>query len=217
MDLQNLTPEEFDAHVAEGTLRLSFVGMSNVGKSYRSKTLHKEKDFLWYCVDQQVAEGLGFKTEGEIATWMGYPSSEGYEERERQYLELEDTYTKQASMETKGKNFVFDTTGSVVHLPQKTLDALRENCLVVHLETGKKSLEEMVENFFLKPKPVAWGEYFTQEPGESSESALQRCYPALLAQRLLRYKKLAHVHVPAAKLRDTSGEETLHIIRGHLK
>ncbi len=217
MQSQQLRPEEFDAHLAQGTLRLSFVGMSNAGKSYRSKVLAKEKDFLWYQVDEEIQKALGFETMEEISAWIGYPTSPGYKEREAKYLELENHFTREASMKTGGKNFVFDTTGSVVHLLPATLQVLKENCLVVHLDIGEDSLEKMVENFFLKPKPVAWGEYFVLQEGESEEAALRRCYPTLLRERLQKYRELAHINIQAQSLRDTSAAESLSRIRAGLE
>ncbi|OGC80766.1 hypothetical protein A2943_02710 [Candidatus Adlerbacteria bacterium RIFCSPLOWO2_01_FULL_51_16] len=216
MQSEQLKPEEFDAHIASGTFRLAFIGMSNAGKSYRSKTLHKEKDFLWYQVDEEIWKALGFDTIAEISSWIGYPTDEGYAERERQYLELENKFTERASMRTGGKNFVFDTTGSVVHLEPKTQHILKENCLVVHLDVGESAIEHMTEKFFLHPKPIAWCGYFSMQPAESKEEALRRCYPELLLERLKRYREFSHMTIRAKEVYDKSGEETLAIIRNHL-
>ncbi len=216
MQSEHLRPEEFDAHLQAGTLRLSFVGMSNAGKSYRSKVLARERDFLWYQVDEEIQKELGFATMGEISAWLGYPASAGYKEREATYLELENKFTREASMKTGGKNFVFDTTGSVVHLQPETIQVLKENCLVVHLDIGEGSLEKMVEKFFIEPKPVSWGEYFVLQEGESEIDALRRSYPVLLQERLRMYRALAHINLPAESLRDTSAEETLAVIRAGL-
>jgi shikimate kinase len=210
-----LTPAEFDQHRASGTLRLSFVGMSNAGKSYRSKTL-EGAGFLWYQVDDVIQRNLGFKEMGEISSWLGYPTSPDYLKNEAAYLAHEDEATRHASMQTGGKNLVFDTTGSVVHLSPTTLDALHENCLVIHLDVGDDSLPELLETFFAEPKPVAWCGFFNQKIGEPEADALKRCYPALLAERLARYRALAHINIPARSLRDLSGEETLAYIRSCL-
>ena len=217
MTSERLTPREFDTHIKNGTCRISFIGMSNGGKSYRSRILHDELGFLWHNVDEQIQKALGLKSVSEIATWLGYPSSRGYSEREQTYLSLENKCTMEdASMRTNGKNFVFDTTGSIVQLGQDTLHALSEHTLIVHLDVGEDSVKVMIERFFKEPKPVAWGEYFTMQPNESEEEALRRCYPELLKKRLARYRALAHVNVPASELYDRSGKETLDIIRNHL-
>ncbi len=211
-----LTAHEFDTHLKEGTFRLSFVGMSNAGKSYRAKILRSENDFLWYHVDEEIQKALGLESMKEISSWLGQPTHEGYAAREEEYLRLEQKYTEQASMQTNGKNLVFDTTGSVVHLPQKTLELLKENCLLVHLSVGEKDIENMIEKFFEDPKPVAWCGQFSIQAGESNEDALRRAYPDLLRERLQRYNSLAHIVVPASEVRDATGEQTLAAIRRRL-
>lgn len=211
-----LRPEEFDTHVRNGTLRLAFVGMSNAGKSYRSRVLRDELSFLWYQVDEEIQKALGFSSMAEISTWLGFPTESAYPEREKQYLELEERFTMHPSIQAIGKNLVFDTTGSVVHLARKTLEVLSDNCLIVHLDVGEDSLKKMMEQFFLNPKPVAWSGYLRREFGESQEEALRRCYPELLRARLKQYRSLAHVNIPFYALRDKSGEETLKMIRAKL-
>lgn len=211
-----MQPQEFDEHIARGTLRLSFVGMSNGGKSYRSKVLRNDEQFLWYHVDEYIQKALGFDDMGAISSWLGYPTDEHYAQREQQYLELEDQFTRNASLQTNGQNLVFDTTGSVVHLPPATLSIVKENCLVVHLDVGEESLERLIEQFFREPKPVAWSGHYENGAGESQKAALRHSYPKLLAARLQKYRDFAHVNIAASELRDKTGAETLTIIRNHL-
>lgn len=216
MTLEQLRPEEMDAHVRGGTFRLSFIGMSNAGKSYRSKTLHRELGFVWHHIDEMIYKELGFVDMGAISSWLGYPYAEGYAEREQTYLELENTFTKRSALAVESGNLVFDTTGSVVHLRQDTLEALHEHSLMVHLDVGDDSLAAMMEKFFAEPKPVAWCGFFSMEAGEQPQDALKRCYPLLLQERLARYRTLAHLNIPAAEMRDKNAEETLAIIRDYL-
>lgn len=217
MDSEQLTPAEFDAHIAAGTFRLAFVGMSNAGKSYRSRALRDELGFMWFHVDEEIQKALGFKDMEEISSWLGLPTTEGYEEREAKYLELENIATRKASMETGGKNLVFDTTGSVAHLEPSTLKLLKDNCLVVHLDVGEETLDEVIERFFRKPKPVAWSGYLTREPGEREEDAIRRCYPTLLRDRLATYRRIAHITIPAPLVRETTAQETLDLIKARLR
>lgn len=212
-----LTPEEFDTHIANGTLRLSFIGMSNCGKSYRSRVLQNENGFLWYQVDDDIQKILGLDGQEAMSTWLGSPLSTTFAEREQKYLELENRFTEGAAMSSNGKNLVFDTTGSVVHLSPQTHIKLSENTLVVHLDVGKDSIEEILQRFFKDPKPVAWSGFFTQKLDESEEDAIRRSYPALLSERLKRYHTLAHVNINASDVLDASGDEVLALIRGKLK
>ena len=209
MDSEQLKPIEFDVHIKNGSLRLAFVGMSNAGKSYRSKILRDQAGFLWYHVDNEIQKTLGIE---DLSSWLGHPSSEGYTKRQAEYLGLEDKFTRQAAIDTGGQNLVFDTTGSVIHLSKETLALLSDNCLVVHLDVGESSLPAMMEKFFANPKPVAWDTFFSMLPGETEEAALRRCYPALLSERLRRYRELAHINIPADDVRDKSAVETLRII-----
>jgi len=179
--------------------------------------LAKERDFFWYQVDGDIQKALGLIGQEAVSAWLGYPTSQTYMERERRYIELENEFTGHAAMQSLGKNFVFDTTGSVIHLDRAVLELVRENTLVVHLDVGEESLEDLMDIFFLKPKPVCWSGYFFQEKGESEESALRRSYPILLKERLKRYRELAHININARELYDMSGDKTLEIIRSKLK
>ena len=217
MDLGQLTPEEFDAHIQGGTFRLSFVGMSNVGKSYRARVLRDECDFMWYHVDGEIRKTLVFDTMDGISKWLGLPDTPGYKAREQTYLNAEDKHTKVDFLETGGKNLVFDTTGSVIYLPQSTLSWLRENCLIVNIDAGEGSIVQMMEQFLLEPKPLIWQDYFQVRAGESEKETLERCYPKLLSDRLLKYRALAHITIPVSELHNKSGKETLQVIQGYLK
>ncbi|OGG70594.1 hypothetical protein A3F27_03085 [Candidatus Kaiserbacteria bacterium RIFCSPHIGHO2_12_FULL_53_13] len=217
MELENLTQAEYEAHIANKTFRLAFVGMSNVGKSYRSQVLRDECGFMWYHVDEEIQKSLGFKAMDEISRWIGYPNSQGYAEREKTYLASEDKHTKVDFLDTNGKNLVFDTTGSVIYLQNPTLAWLKENCLVVNLDIDERAIDTMTKKFFEKPKPIAWSGFFKPNEGETEKETLERCYPELLADRLKKYRALSHINIPAEKLYDRSGSETLDVIKTYLK
>ena len=215
MGLAPLTQLEYDAHIASNTLRLAFVGMSNVGKSYRSKILRDESGFDWYQVDKEIIKSLGFSGMEEISEWLGLPHTDTYQERERIYLDAEAKHTKVDFLDTD-RNLVFDTTGSVIYLEKPTTEWLQENCLIVNLEAGEQSVASIIKTYFEKPKPVVWGGLYKQKQGESEKDTVERCYPILLRDRLKKYRAMAHVNIPAKDLYDKSGAETLGIIRAHL-
>lgn len=216
MNPEHLRQDEFSAHIKNGTLRLAFVGMSNAGKSYRSKILKNEGDFFWYQVDAEIQKKLGFTEMEEISSWLGYPNTPTYKERESQYLNAESRCTKVDFLDTEGKNLVFDTTGSVIYLADETLDWLKHDCLIVNLDVGEGAIDTMLGKFITDPKPVIWKDFFETIPGESEKETILRCYPKLLTDRLARYRTLAHITIPAEKLYDTNAEETLSIIQAHL-
>lgn len=217
MKLEQLTQNEYSRHIEDKTLRLAFIGMSNAGKSYRAKVLRDECGFMWYDIDGEIQKTLGFKTMEEISEWLGYPTSSAYIERERQYLDAENKYTMIDTLDTGGKNLVSDTTGSVIYVKERTHNWLEENCLMVNIQVDEKAISELIKIFFEKPKPVVWQGFFNKKENESDGEALERCYPELLSYRLEKYRAMAHVSIPAEKLHDAGGQETLDIIKTYLK
>src|SRR3989344_8918431 len=194
MELALLTKSEFDAHIANKTLRLAFVGMSNVGKSYRSKILRDESGFDWYQVDKEIIKSLGFSGMEEISEWLGLPHTDTYQERERIYLDAEAKHTKVDFLDTD-RNLVFDTTGSGVYLEEPTVAWLRENCLIVNLEAGEHYIHTMIQKFSEQPKPVVWNGMYVQKRGETEKQTLERCFPVLLRDRLKKYRAMAHLNI----------------------
>lgn len=216
MNTDQLQAHEMDEHLKNGTFRLAFVGMSNAGKSYRSRVLQNELDFFWYEVDANIQGALGIDDMDEISDWLGYPTQDTYQERQREYLAAEEQCTHLEGLDTEGKNLVFDTTGSVIYLSDVAKGWLHEQCLVVNIDVGEDSLDEMVEKYFTHPKPVIWGDAYQPQDGESEEEALRRCYPELLRTRLKAYRDFAHVTIPVTELYDTDAKKTLEVIKQYL-
>ncbi|NTV44117.1 MAG: hypothetical protein HGA67_00270 [Candidatus Yonathbacteria bacterium] len=207
--LELLTKAEFIRHFAEGTLRLVFVGMSNTGKSRRAERLMNHCCFHMYSVDEHIARKLGLSDVKEVGVWLGHPDTEGYAERAAYYLGLENRYTCLESLEEiipKGKNLVFDTTGSVAHLPQETRDWLSDNCLVVYLTLDPSEMRKMVDRFFNVPKPLIWGGFFHKGDRQTTEEALRASYPNLVNARSEKYADMANISIPAVELWDEREE-----------
>jgi len=209
-----MNEQEFDARLRSGTLRLAFVGMSNVGKTSRSRALKSALAFEHIDIDGEICTELGLEDMHALAAWLGYPGSEGYRERERRYLDLEEART--TLTRDMHSNAVLDTTGSVVHLSDEAQDAFKRDFFVVHFSVGEEMVHDLSERFFAVPKPVVWSEYFSQAEGESTQEALVRCYPDLLRARLDKFKKLAHVNIPMIQVDLDDGRAILRDIRSHL-
>ncbi len=216
MNTEQLTAAELDQHVASGTFRLAFIGMSNGGKSYRSTVLRDQLDFYWYEVDAHIQAALGIENMEDISAWLSYPTSPTHAARAAEYLVAEEKCTHLASLDTDGKNLVFDTTGSVIYLSDSAKTWLSNECLTVHIDVGEDSIDELCERYFAEPKPVLWGDSFKPTPGEEDMTALKRCYPQLLRDRLKLYRDMAHVSIAVDELYDATGEATLDIIKKYL-
>ena len=205
---------EFEERLGKGEMRLALVGMSNAGKTKLGKALASAFSFDHVEVDNDIRRELGVSNMDGLADWLGLPETEGYGEREQRYLELEEVHTTRKRPEAG--NLVLDTTGSVVHLPDRALGNLRERYFIVHLDVGSEALESLVDKYFAKPKPVVWGEYFSRQAGEPMREALKRSYPELLQARLARYRELAHVSLPTRELNALLAQALLNGIRSKL-
>lgn len=194
-----LTQKAFDEALKANTLKIAFVGMSNVGKTRVSKSLAKAGAITRFEVDEEIGRQLQIASIGSVADWMGFPYEARYDEAEEQYLKLEAEATERAMQELKAP-CALDTTGSVIYLPQKTLKKLKDEWLIVHIATVHSDVEELYKNFIAHPKPVVWNGMFEIRAGESHEIALRNSYRTLLKDRVERYRKLADISIPRFEL-----------------
>ncbi|MBI4196270.1 MAG: hypothetical protein HY539_00450 [Deltaproteobacteria bacterium] len=189
-----LTRLEFEQRIENGALPLLLIGMSNVGKSFRARQLRDEKGFGMVSIDEEIEKKLGLAGLEALASWMGFPHQGGYAPKEKVYLQTEQAMMQNLEL-PQGKNFVVDSTGSLIYLGNKILETLKGNYLIVHLEVVESMIPLMTDKFFTRPKPVVWGGMFERRPKEAVEVAYRRCYPEWLQFRLGKYKQLADVSV----------------------
>ncbi len=208
-----LSKQQFADKLANNTLKIAFIGMSNTGKSFRSNELHDLKNFEYFHVDDAIEKALGLQSMAEMAEWMGYPFDDRYKKRSELYLQLEEKFTRYTPHNTN-KNFVLDTTGSVVYLSEETKKYLSENYLLILLDIEQDKIEHMIQLFFKEPKSVYWDKSFSQKNGEDNITALKRCYPQLLEERKKRYREFADIIIPGeiSQYKGLSIERFLEII-----
>ena len=188
--------QDFSQKLQNKTLRIAVIGMSNTGKSYRSRQLYEAHEFERHCVDDLVGTSLGFDGESALVHWLGQPNSHGFSDRQKQYLQKEKELTIGCPLSSK-KNIILDTTGSVIYLDEEVQKFLHENFLVIQFDASSSMVEVMMEDFFVHPKALIWGESFSQQKEESDVEALRRCYPLLLKDRIEKYRQLGEVFLPA--------------------
>jgi len=190
--------DEFEKQRAAGGLYIALIGMSSVGKSHRANELVRKLKWQCWSVDEKIAAriaaSLPVADVHGLAEWMQTPDTAGYAERETTYLDLENDETR-AAVPNATDNFVLDTTGSSVYLPDETLDELRSRYLIVHLSANKEKLTQMVKRYFETPKPVVWGPAYEPRNDENAADSLRRCYPQLLDWRMKKYNELADVTI----------------------
>ena len=234
-----LVSHEFENRLTFGNLIISFVGMSNVGKTHWARRL-ADIGFLHVNCDALIEEKLrreipafGEKGIRGVAGWMGQPHEDGFDERQKKYLEHEAGVVREIirrladAAREKKENVVIDTTGSMVHAGDELCALLKERSLVVYIEAPAGTEQKMLELYLKEPKPVVWENFFTKKDGEHPDDALARSYLELLNFRTERYRQYADVVVPRPVLRlpacnaqagdRMSGQEIIACIREKLE
>ncbi len=211
-----LSAAEFDRKIAQGKLRLAFIGMSNIGKSYTAQRITKVNNFECYEVDVQIQAKLGLNGMGAVADWMGHPFQNGYAQKAAKYLSLESELSLNASH--GGGNLVLDTTGSVIHIPSGDLTSLNNNYLIVYIKASISDIGTLIDRYYKYPKPTIWGDCYHKVDVKSDQDSLLACYPDLLALRAKLYAKLADITIKTADLAspDIADKDILPLIRSYL-
>ena len=194
-----LTRAEFDARYAAGTLKVAFIGMSNIGKSYTAMRLATKYDFSLIEVDKIIWENLGHDSMDAFAEWQGHPYTDGYNNRERQSISLETEATRKA-LSTPKRNPIIDTTGSVIYTGKDVLRTVNDDYYVVYIEAMEEHIERLKVQYFKQPKPLIWAGHYEKIDGKSETESILECYPKLLASRGRAYASHADVTLPSTMI-----------------
>ncbi len=173
-------------------MHLSLIGMSNVGKTYWSKKL-EPLGFTRFGCDDEIEKILGV---ADLSKWMRFPDTDGYRDREGEYLNAEEQTLQTVLNQLPDGDVVIDTTGSVIYLNPDLLNELKAKTKIVYLQAKEGMVELMIQKFFSNPKPLVWGDHFLPLDGENRDEALRRCYPELLKWRQEQYSQLADLTIP---------------------
>lgn len=200
-----LSQLQFERLLKQNKLVLSFVGMSNIGKTYWSKKLQGVGFRHFNCddlIEEKLAPVLGelgyFGIE-DVSRWMGQPYDERFFVNQNKYLSLEREVMEEIFVQVKNGNLnntVIDTTGSVIHTGKNLSEKLKQYSTVIYIEASKKMKEKMFEQYLIEPKPVVFGDVYSQEEGETNIQTLSRCYRKLLDLRSTLYAECADVIIP---------------------
>jgi shikimate kinase len=187
--------------------------MSGAGKSHWTQKL-ADAGFRAISVDDRIEAKLapelsagGYRGIGGVAAWMGWPDQPEYRDREQKYLASEIESMREAldEVEASGEDgIVLDTTGSVVYTGEEICRRLQRLTTVVYLAASAGEEENLIAQYLSDPKPVLWGDLFSQRPGEPAKDVVARCYPQLLTHRKHLYEQFAHITIAMAHLRETA-------------
>lgn len=201
-----LNSKQFKDKLAQNKLTISIVGMSNIGKTFWSKSLN-QIGFNHICCDDLIEEklepelkSLGYKGLADVAKWMGHPYENHFPQTQSRYLDFENQTMSEIFTQRHEQNTIIDTTGSVIYTnPQVTTD-LKNLSLIIYIQAPETMIDRMFENFLKHPKPIIWGENFQKQTEQTNEEALAQCYPELLKYRAEKYAKLADITIPYEEL-----------------
>lgn len=184
---------------------IALIGMSGIGKTFWSQKL-KEYGFMYYGCDDRIEEKLGSELSNDhlyglegVSHWMGQPYDSKYSIRSNYYVALEEECMNDIYLEIRKngvRNFVIDTTGSIIYTSEQIRVSLADHALVVYLKESASHMNDMFNQYLKDPRPVIWGNSYTIQPGETKIDALRRCYPRLLSFRQKQYEEYADVVLP---------------------
>jgi shikimate kinase len=192
-------------------LRIALIGMSGAGKSFWTGRL-AQAGHASICCDDRIEQRLRPRLEGGgytgingVASWMGWPDSATYAQREAEYLAEEIAVLDEVLTglgRDRSRELILDTTGSVIYTGNNLLLRLRRQTTVVYLAAAADEQQLLIERYLNDPKPVLWRGAFQSKKAETARETVARCYPTLIAARRQSYEALAHCSVPVAELRD---------------
>ena len=175
-------------------MKLTLIGMSNIGKTYWSKKLEAD-GFLCFGCDDIISRKLKIK---DVASWMGQPTEEKYYHNSKIYLDFEKKAVEEVIEKImqfrNGTKVVVDTTGSMIYLDEYLISKLKDCTKFIYLDIPANGIEIMHNKYIQNPKPVYWG----------PPAALAQCYQDLLNYRLKKYKKYADLSLDYNLLRSNN-------------
>ncbi len=207
----SISQKDFEDRLQAGTMVLTLVGMSNIGKTHWAKQLAYKGGFTHICCDDLIEAELspvlkkhGYKGITDIAKWLGRPHDKQFVKNQETYLELEilvlERIIKQLERSGFVGNTIIDTTGSLVHTGPEIYKRLSEPTTVIFLEATQDMQQEMLRLYIEEPKPVVWGHTYRPKAEEHPKQTLNRCYPELLTYRSGLYSDMADVIIPRGTL-----------------
>ena len=170
--------------------RFALLGMSGLGKTFISRTLVKQDDWLHYSVDYEIGKILfknthrnlldGFEVGNltNLSNFLGKPGSQSmggisfseYLTRQQLHRDAEIKATLNASSLVEHSpelsHFMCDTSGSICELVNpldendKILSSLSKNFLIICLEAPDTMYQVLIDRFLAKPKPMYYEENF---------------------------------------------------------
>lgn len=191
-----LTAKEFASRYEDNRLKIAFIGMSNIGKSYTASRLQSAYKFDVIEIDSLIIKELGKTSMADFAAWQGQPYEQGYAKREARSIELETKAVIEA-LNTASHNTLIDTPGSIIYTNSKALKKLKNECLIVYIRAQNSDIERLKRDYFENPKPLIWKDHFKANKSQSDFENIMNNFPNLLRSRAEAYAELADITLEA--------------------
>ena len=170
--------------------RFALLGMSGLGKTFISRSLVKQDNWLHYSVDYEIGKilfknkhrnllnGFDIGNLTNLSDFLGKPGSPSmggipfseYLTRQKLHRDAEIKATLHASSLVENSpelsHFVCDTSGSICELVNPSdendaiLKSLSKNFLIICLEAPDSMYQVLINRFLAKPKPMYYEEDF---------------------------------------------------------
>lgn len=191
-----LTAKEFASLYENDGLKIAFIGMSNIGKSYTAHRLQSAYKFDVIEIDNLIIKALGKTSMAEFAAWQGQPYEKGYAKREARSIELETKAVIEA-LNMANSNTLIDTPGSIIYTDSKALKKLKNECLIVYIRARNSDIERLKTDYFENPKPLIWKDHFKPNKSQNDFENIMHSFPNLLRSRAEAYAELADITLEA--------------------
>ncbi len=234
---------------------ITLIGMSGAGKTHISCKLEQ---WGWhnYSCDFEIAdkylkaeldnlENISASDISALSNYLGKLGNpekggfllEKFKSRQKAYYDAESAAlaNMKAALDSSNKDFVHDSTGSLVEIEDHDLiKKIGEQSLFVYLKTGEKEEKEVLQRARDYPKPLFFPPKFLKEKleqyiSENNLSGVENIepdefsrwvFPLLFAARKPKYQKLADLYgitIPSSEFTDLqSSDDFIAIIERYL-
>src|SRR5260370_14018603 len=160
---------------SQAPLRIALVGMSGTGKTFWTRRLALAGHPAVCCddcIEQRLRphlQGGGYSGINGVASWMGWPDSPTYAQREAEYLAAEIATLDEVLTDLERdpqRQLILDTTGSVIYTGTNLMWRLRRHMTAVYLAASADEKQTFIDPYLTDPKPVLWRGPFHAKNGE---------------------------------------------------
>jgi shikimate kinase len=185
-------------------MKIGFIGMSGVGKTFWATKLASSGFVCHHCDDSIVSRlqkevDIPMTNLYDIGKWMGMPYDKGFAEKEKLHIKVENEILLELAESVYNsppdENIVIDTAGSAIYADKNTLNKLKKAVLLIYLSITPEVHTQMLEEYVQRPMPLIWNGIFFKLPDETNETALRNNYPKLIAYREKLYEEFSDIKI----------------------